>query len=824
MQSRKLFFLVLIFSQSLFGQAPTTGDVEFRILHTELHLEPIWSNSQLKGYAKLKVQPYFYSKDTLKLDARGFIIDSDIKLNTSVIPNYQYDGEVLRIPLGKNFKNTEVFEIEIKYVAQPNSIKVKGSNAILSDKGLYFINPQGTNKNLPRQLWTQGETQANSCWFPTIDSPNQKHTQDVYLNVEKSFTTLSNGALVETKASEKTNYKIDHWQLTNPHSVYLTMIAVGDFRKVVDPNFTRFEVSYYVEPFQVPYAQAIFGRTGEMIRFFEQKLGVPYAWNKYSQILVRNFVSGAMENTTATVHGKYVGKNPNQLVDETHDDVIAHELFHHWFGDLVTCKSWSHLPLNESFANYSEYLWAEYKDGKDEADNTYIKALNEYLQEAQTKQEPLIRPNLKDREDMFDAHSYQKGGRVLHLLRMEVGDEAFFKSLNSYLVKYRFQNTEIDNLKKCFEEVTGKDLAWFFDQWFMKPGHPTVVYNVDISGPSAFLQMEQRADSLNNLIYNLQIPVLIKTKSGSERQILRLTKESEEFKLTAKDSILAVYPNPDGYFLGTITMEDPTIGQNIARFDHAESYFMKQTSLAELLASGSEEQVPMNNPDIAAVMKKALKDPNWRVRQTAIGAFSNYDGEDFLEIERTLQGILRSDKNSNVRNEAILSLSNFLNPQNDLLFRESLADTSYKVRGSALNALLANNVSDVKELITRFEGIQDVNLFSAVASYYQSVGDSSKVEWFKSNIENFEGEDKYIALSSFGSFSTLISDQYQKELIPYFVDFSRNSQEWYIKMAGMQTLIMLLEFHPDLKPVIKDIADKETQPKLVEMYKSLKDM
>jgi aminopeptidase N len=209
-----------------------------------------------------------------------------------------------------------------------------------------------------------------------------------------------------------------------------------------------------------------------MMEFFSQKLGFDYPWSKYAQVVVRDYVSGAMENTSATLHGEFVQRTSRQRIDETYEDIISHELIHQWFGDLVTTESWSNIPLNESFATYGEYLWNEYKYGQLYADNKLYENYQNYMQEAENKNVDLVRFYYDQREDMFDRHSYDKGGFLLHYLRNIVGDAAFFKSIELYLKTNQFKAVEIHQLRLAFEEVTGKDMNWFFNQWFLNAGHP----------------------------------------------------------------------------------------------------------------------------------------------------------------------------------------------------------------------------------------------------------------------------------------------------------------------------------------------------------------
>ena len=379
---RLALVLVLISLKTIGQDYRETLTKSFDLVHTKLEIKPDWQKQQLNGIATLKLKPHFYPQKTLVLDAKGFDIHA-ITMNNQAL-KFVYDNKKISIELGKEFLRKDTLNIQIKYTAKPNDLPKGGSEAITSDKGLYFINADGSDPLKPKQIWTQGETEASSCWFPTIDSPNIKSTEEVILTVDNQYITLSNGKLISsTKNTDGT--RTDYWKQDKPHAPYLFMFAVGDFKKVVDPNFKNFEVSYYVEPKFEPYAMKIFGRTPEMIRYFENLLGVKYQWDKYAQIAVREYVSGAMENTSATVHGDFIQKNANKLVDDNDDGVIAHELFHHWFGDLVTCESWSNLPLNESFATYAEQLWSTHYYGKDEGDLVALNGLSQYLYESEQK-------------------------------------------------------------------------------------------------------------------------------------------------------------------------------------------------------------------------------------------------------------------------------------------------------------------------------------------------------------------------------------------------------------------------------------------------------
>jgi aminopeptidase N len=327
------------------------------LVHTKLDVRFDYGKSYLYGKEWVTLKPHFYPTDSVLLDAKGMELkEVAIMKGTVKMPlKYSYDGMQVNIKLDKTYAGDEKYTLYFDYVSKPNDLKVKGSDAITDAKGLYFINPKGEEKNKPTQIWTQGETEANSVWMVTIDKPNQKSTGEIAMTVPAKYVTLSNGL----KISEKKNAdgtRTDNWKMDLPHAPYLFFMGVGDFAITKD-SYKGKEVSYYTERNQEQYARKVFGNTPEMIKFFSEKLGVEYPWQKYAQIVGRDYVSGAMENTTATLHQESAYQNNRQLADgNAWEETIAHELFHQWFGDLVTAESWSNLTVNESFANYSEYL------------------------------------------------------------------------------------------------------------------------------------------------------------------------------------------------------------------------------------------------------------------------------------------------------------------------------------------------------------------------------------------------------------------------------------------------------------------------------------
>src|SRR6201995_4465885 len=504
------------------------------LVNTKLEVKFDYDKSYMYGKAWVTLKPHFYPTDTVVLDAKGMDIhkvalDKDGKTEPL---KYDYDGMTLKIHLDRTYKYTKKYTLFIDYTAKPNELKIhQGSSAITDAKGLYFINPKGEDKNKPTEIWTQGETEANSVWFPTIDKPNQKTTEEIYMTVPAKYVTLSNGLMVDQKTNGD-GTRTDHWKLDMPNSPYLFFMGVGDY-SIVKDSYKGKEVAYYVEKAYAPVARRIFGNTPEMIAFYSRITGVDFPWPKYDKIVGRDYVSGGMVNTTSPLHAENAQQDARELTDGNQwEDVIAHELFHQWFGDLVTTESWSNITLNESFADYSETLWNEYKYGKDAGQAVNFAGIESYLQQPENADKDLVRFYYADKEDVFDQVSYPKGGRILNMLRNYVGDSAFFKSLNLYLTTNKFKSAEAQNLRLAFEEVTGQDLNWYWNQWYYGSGHPKLtidyVYNDNTKKVQVIINQTQETGK----VFKLPIAIDIYNGPTKERHKVWIENATDTFTFT----------------------------------------------------------------------------------------------------------------------------------------------------------------------------------------------------------------------------------------------------------------------------------------------------
>ncbi|MBC7390217.1 MAG: M1 family metallopeptidase [Opitutaceae bacterium] len=785
------------------------------LIHTKLDVRFDWEKQYLYGEAILTLKPWFYPQDKVELDAKGFDIEYVKLLPDNKPLVYSYDKKKLTIDLDKTYKKEEEYTIAIKYTSKPNELPKGGNAAINSDKGLFFINADGKDLLKPKQIWTQGEIESSSCWFPTIDTPNEKMTQEIAMTVNNKYKTLSNGALIKSTVN-KDSTRTDFWKHDKPHAPYLVMMAVGDFSLVKDEmpkgknfDWKNMEVNYYVEPNYGPHAKAVFGRTPEMIEFFSNLLNYKYPWNKYSQIVVRDYVSGAMENTSATVLMDAVQCTSREMIDKNWDNIIAHELFHHWFGDLVTAESWPNLPLNESFANYSEFLWQEYKYGADAADEHSLEEMEGYFSESTGKQEPLIRYKLKSYEDMFDAHSYNKGGRVLHMLRKYVGDEAFFKSLNTYLKRKEYGSAEIHDLRLAFEEVTGEDLNWFFNQWFLSPGHPKLKVEQSYAEGKTTLKITQTQDTTQTPVYRLPLKVAIWSSDKKEIFPIEITKVIQSIQFTTGLPQL-VLVDEEAQLLGTI--------DHLKTKEEYAKQFSSNLIYRHRLKAMEGVMATIDDPLTIETMLKALNDPYFEIRKAGIEYFDAFRK---LAPENAISQINKmaaTDPKGVVKAEAI----NFISKESEVLnpiVLEALNDSSYVTQSAALKAYLNSKITDSLKNVTlqKFENSESSNILGAIAEYYAKAKVTGKNAWFIKNVSKSSGEDLFRMIDKWGQYLPVCNESEKKQGMEVLEDYARNHPVYWIRFAGYKALSKL----PETKELRKDINDKETDEKLKTAYKKL---
>lgn len=708
-----------------------------KLVHTKLDVKPDYSKSYLYGKAWLTLQPYFYPTDTLTLDAKGMEFKKVALMQSGkeVPLKYEYDDWQLRIKLDRTYKANESYTIFIDYTAKPDEFEARYSEgAMLGIKGMYFINPKGEDKNKPTQIWTQGETESSSAWFPTIDKTAQKTTQELTVTVPEKYVTLSNGKLISQKKNAD-GTRSDYWKMDLPHSPYLFFLGVGEYAVVKD-SWKGKEVNYYVEKDYAPVAKKIFGNTPEMMSFFSKITGVEFPWIKYSQITGRDYVAGAMENTTATLHQESAQQDARELVDGNNwESTIAHELFHQWFGDYVTAESWSNLTLNESFANYSETLWDEYKYGKDAGDAQNYSDMQGYLGSRSDKID-LVRFHYRDKEDMFDAVSYNKGGRILHMLRKEIGDDAFFKALNLYLTTNKFKAAEAHQLRLAFEEVTGRDLNWYFNQWYFGSGNPTVTIDYVYDDAARKVNVIVKQTQTTGKIFKL--PLDVDVYNGEKKTRYRVWSDSPadtfSFSYTQRPDLVNV--DADKILLW-VKKDNKTLDNFIHQYKYAGNYVDRREAI-EFAAKNQAD------PKAVALLKTALNDPYQGLRSLAIARLDLKNDAVKTAAEPVLANLAKTDKYATVRAAAILALGNYKKTEYAPLFKSAANDSSYTVAGRALNALSKVDSSAAISLARQLSAKPAKGLLkSAIQNEFAKSGDESVFETVLGEFEKASMQEKF---------------------------------------------------------------------------------
>ena len=720
-QMKKILLLALslLATSYTFAQTAISGRSFYRatpekktaLRHTKLKVDFNFSNQTLNGEEWLTAAPFFYPSDSLILDAKTMLIHQVALDQQGKLQNlpYTYRDDLLRIKLPKKYQKDENYTVYIKYTAQPEKVPNNGNLSISDTKGLYFINPEGKPDGYPRQIWTQGEAESSSCWFPTIDKPNQKTTQEIEMTVPDSFVTLSNGLL---KSSQKNgNLRTDYWVMDKPHAPYLFFMGAGEFAVVKDtPWRGKIPVEYYVEKDYAPLAKKLFGNTSEMMTFFSERFGYDYPWTKYAQIIVRDFVTGAMENTTAVSHSESAYQSEEALNDQNYwEYIIAHELAHHWFGDLVTAESWANLTVNESFANYSEYLWLAHKYGKDVADYHLRNNTQQYHQRPDDFKKDLVRFDYTSTDDMFDMVSYNKGGAILHMLRHYLGDEAFFQAITDYLKTYAYSNGEAHQLRLSFEKISGKDLSWFFNQWYFGNGNPTVKVEKHYDTAQKLLRVKITQLQSEDLYFQFPLDIDIYLDSKPIRHTVWVDARQENaFTFAVSKAPALVNINPEGI----VVMQEQypkTIKEYLFQIQHAPELKSRLEAISYLEAGKGKE-----------VVLAALRDPYFKIRKAALELLEGYQltKKDLALVEK----IATSDPENLARAAAIWVLNNQEDKRYTALYEKALTVPSAAIKNAALDGIARTNPSRAKQFLEKanpadLEGDQLLGFVSVITQY-----------------------------------------------------------------------------------------------------------
>jgi len=654
----------------------------------KLDLRFDWNLEQAFGTATITLAPTVKDLRRVDFDA-AFMTVSATTLGSGTPLKFDYDGtkETLSVTLDRAYQPNEEVSVVVFYrTTRPPAERT----AALGGGGLNFIKPRPDDPNRPRQIWTQGESEANHLWFPSFDHPNDFVTTEILATVEKPLIVISNGALISTKENPDGTRTFD-WKIDQPHATYLTSLIVGEFAQV-SGEYAGVPITTYVYANEVEEGKVTAARLPEMVRFFSEKTGVKYPYAKYAQTTVRDF-GGGMENISATTQTDNMIHDARTELDSNSDGLQAHELAHQWFGDYLTCRTWSDLWLNESFATYFQAMWDEYKFGHDEFLYADVKSNQEqyYSAWARGTRRPIVTRNYTNPDAVFDVYAYQRGGAVLHMLRTYLGEDNWWRAINRYLTKYANQPVETAQFRIAIEEATGQPMDWFFDQWVYKMGHPVFRVTQDYDATNRLLTLkvrqEQRPDPESQYPQAglFQTPVDIEIVTATTRRIDRVQLEAKEeqiLKFQVDSEPLLVNFDNEGTLIKELVFVKTT-GQLLYQLQNDRDPLGRIWASSQLASRMRDDKTPPADRDaiLKALSQAVTKDQFWGARVEFLVALNGVtEAKDALLVAT-------KDADARVRARAVGALSATKDAGLADTYIQLLNDRSYAVIRAAAAAL-----------------------------------------------------------------------------------------------------------------------------------------
>ena len=644
----------------------------FAIPHLSLDLALDFESKSVSGSATLDFERVSANAAELDLDAVGFEIES-VRSNLGkgfVNTPFDYDGDTLTV---RGLEHANAGKVEVRYRVTPR-------------RGMYFLEPDAKVKHRPKQVWTQCQDEDARHFIPCHDKPHVKMTSELRVSVPNGFVALSNGELVDSQTPSPASKKpwTYHFRLDKPHPSYLLTLVAGNFTIIDDRpadlgESKQVPVRYYVPPARKKDTARSFGETPRMIELFSRLTGVPFPWQRYSQIVVSDFIFGGMENTTATTMYEHVLLDERAILDITSNDLVAHELAHQWFGDFVTCRDWSHAWLNEGFATFMEHVEREDRIGRDEYDYGVSSDNDSYLHEASARYlRPIVCRDYAEPIDLFDRHLYEKGGLVLHMLRRELGDEIFWTGVRNYLEAHAYGVVETNDLQRALEQVSGRSLERFFDSWVYRPGHPELKVKVGWDDGLLSVSVKQ-AQKLGEIAeFHFELELEIGTRAGGvSRHKKSVSSASDTFVIALTERPAFVAFDPDLRVVGDLTFDAPS---DMLRAQ------MASATRAISRARAAEALSRRDDPPTIAALAKCLssKAEAWMVRAEAARALGKIRSEEAFSALAAQAGA----DHPKVRRAVASALGNFKTAAAAMVLeKRAKSDPSYLVEAESVRAL-----------------------------------------------------------------------------------------------------------------------------------------
>ncbi|MGB3766918.1 MAG: M1 family metallopeptidase [Phormidesmis sp.] len=649
------------------------GQVE----HIALDLAFDIPHKSYSGTCKVRIAPVVDNTDKLVMDAVDLKIAS-VKVGKTD-QKFDYDGEQLQIRLAQPAKFGKSFTLTIEYAVEN------------PQRGIYFIGPDQHYPDKPVQVWTQGEDEDSRFWFPCFDYPGQLATSEIRVRVPKEYIAVSNGELIETEADGAD--KIYHWKLDKVHPSYLMTLAIGEFA-VIEDEWKGKPVRYYFEKGRKAQAKLTMGKTPQMLETLSRWFGYEYAFSKYDQVCVADFIFGGMENTTTTLLTDRCMIDKRAAIDnERAETLVAHELAHQWFGDLIVINHWSQAWVKEGAATYSEVLWVEETKGKEEAFYYHLNHARAYLDEDKSRyRRPLVTHIYREAIELYDRHIYEKGSCVYHMIRMELGDELFTRSLSTLLKKHAHSTVETIDLLRAIDESTGRNLRYLFDQYVYRGGHPDYKVGYSWDGDSNLAkitvtqtQVEDGKSQVQEGLFDLKVPIgfgyvgdRTQAASGEVKSFKVRIHQREQalyFPLEKKPDFISF--DVDNHLLKTVELDYP-IAELKAQLKYDPDAISRLFAAEALAKKGSLEAVES--------LKESLKsDSFWAVRAEVAEQLGSVQ---LVQAEAALiEGL--EDDHAKVRRAVVTALGGVKSAKSYKALKAvaEKGDESYYVEASAVRSL-----------------------------------------------------------------------------------------------------------------------------------------
>ena len=643
------------------GEAP---DRTYDVQHYRIELSFDESKRTLFGKTTITFVPFSYGLTTAEFDAENLAI-TEASQGMKPLP-FALGPKSVTVTLDHPATSHDTLAITFTYSCTPQ-------------RGLYFIQPDSTDPSRPWQIWSQGEDMDNHFWFPCHDFPDDFATSEMIVTVKDSYSALSNGKLVDVRLNRSSHTKTFHWKQDIPHATYLIMLAAGEYSVIRDKS-DSVPVEYWVYPQSVEDARVCFAQTPAMVRWFGTMVGYPYPWAKYAQVLIHDFVVGGMENTSATsLADRDAVYGPRARLDDSPVSLIAHELAHQWWGDVVTCRDWRHLWLNESFASYFDDLWEEHALGPDEFTyGMWGEQQSGINQDRASGRKPIVGVG------STTSNLYPRGASVLHMLRFVLGDSLFWRAMHHYIVKFQHSPVETNDFKVAIEEATGRNLYWFFNEWLYGAGHPVFQlswnWNDSTRSVAVHVQQTQTMDSLTTA-FRMPVNIGLLNPSGVSNSRVDILSADTTFVLPAATKPVTVLFDNGGWLLKEAHWKKP-VDEWTWEVEHAPNPVDRKLAMIEVVHQEGAGALPL-------LARLAKDDRFWGVRLQAITEVDSCAASD--SSSRTLgeQILIRScrDPKSAVREAAAHGLGLHRTPEARSAMWAALKDSSERVVAAALRSL-----------------------------------------------------------------------------------------------------------------------------------------